>query len=175
MRLEEARFSASIMMRSSIRFVFPGVQIDCTTKTSIPRTLSSISTWISPSLKFRTSAFPREIPRNWQISLARGTLEFPVKIRISSILSPFLSEKNWLGREDSNLRMRVPKTRVLPLDDAPAIYERRKAQGEGGARRPPYLLLATDCPLYPLGLNDFPPRRQREFFFRPFRRLRIAE
>jgi hypothetical protein len=25
----------------------------------------------------------------------------------------------WLGREDSNLRMRVPKTRVLPLDDAP--------------------------------------------------------
>ena len=26
---------------------------------------------------------------------------------------------SWLGREDSNLRMRVPKTRVLPLDDAP--------------------------------------------------------
>ncbi len=27
----------------------------------------------------------------------------------------------WLGREDSNLRMQVPKTCVLPLDDAPAI------------------------------------------------------
>ncbi len=25
----------------------------------------------------------------------------------------------WLGREDSNLRMRAPKARVLPLDDAP--------------------------------------------------------
>ena len=25
-----------------------------------------------------------------------------------------------LGRQDSNLRMRVPKTRVLPLDDAPS-------------------------------------------------------
>ena len=25
----------------------------------------------------------------------------------------------WLGREDSNLRMQVPKTCVLPLDDAP--------------------------------------------------------
>src|SRR5262245_19486582 len=27
----------------------------------------------------------------------------------------------WLGREDSNLRMQVPKTCVLPLDDAPAL------------------------------------------------------
>ncbi len=25
----------------------------------------------------------------------------------------------WLGWEDSNLRMRAPKTRVLPLDDTP--------------------------------------------------------
>ena len=30
----------------------------------------------------------------------------------------------WLGREDSNLRMRVPKTRVLPLDDAPVALQR---------------------------------------------------
>jgi hypothetical protein len=29
------------------------------------------------------------------------------------------SKPSWLGREDSNLRMRIPKTRVLPLDDAP--------------------------------------------------------
>ena len=27
--------------------------------------------------------------------------------------------RGWLGREDSNLRMRVPKTRDLPLVDAP--------------------------------------------------------
>ncbi len=34
--------------------------------------------------------------------------------------------KIWLGREDSNLRMQVPKTCVLPLDDAPAIRLRRQ-------------------------------------------------
>ena len=32
----------------------------------------------------------------------------------------------WLGREDSNLRMRDPKTRVLPLDDAPSATRRQE-------------------------------------------------
>lgn len=27
--------------------------------------------------------------------------------------------KKWLAGQDSNLRIRVPKTRVLPLDDRP--------------------------------------------------------
>ena len=31
----------------------------------------------------------------------------------------------WLGREDSNLRMRAPKARVLPLDDAPVVIKIR--------------------------------------------------
>ncbi len=31
-------------------------------------------------------------------------------------------KKKWLGREDSNLRMRVPKTRAFPLGDAPTQY-----------------------------------------------------
>ena len=34
---------------------------------------------------------------------------------------PVPGAQNWLGREDSNLRMQVPKTCVLPLDDAPAL------------------------------------------------------
>jgi hypothetical protein len=32
----------------------------------------------------------------------------------------YSSSMNWLGREDSNLRMQEPKSCVLPLDDAPA-------------------------------------------------------
>ena len=35
----------------------------------------------------------------------------------------------WLGRQDSNLRMPVPKTGVLPLDDAPPGSEHFE-QGE---------------------------------------------
>ena len=31
-----------------------------------------------------------------------------------------IMEKLWLGREDSNLRMAVPKTAALPLGYAPA-------------------------------------------------------
>ena len=33
----------------------------------------------------------------------------------------FLNVKNWLGRQDSNLRMPTPKTGALPLGDAPTI------------------------------------------------------
>lgn len=29
--------------------------------------------------------------------------------------------KEWLGREDSNLRMPIPKTGALPLGDAPTL------------------------------------------------------
>jgi hypothetical protein len=31
----------------------------------------------------------------------------------------YLCKFNWLGRQDSNLRMPVPKTGALPLGDAP--------------------------------------------------------
>ena len=40
MRPAEARFSASIMMSSSIRLSFTGEQVDWTTNTSEPRTVS---------------------------------------------------------------------------------------------------------------------------------------
>ena len=49
----------------------------------------------------------------------------------------------WLGREDSNLRMTVPKTVALPLGDAPnaglLVIRRRhhKFKGSGRRRRPP--------------------------------------
>ena len=47
-------------------------------------------------------------------------------------------EKNWLGWQDSNLRMPVPKTGALPLGDTPAVpllgeserpYSERKSEG----------------------------------------------
>jgi hypothetical protein len=37
---------------------------------------------------------------------------------------------DWLGREDSNLRMQDPNSCVLPLDDAP-IQNRQEAVGYG--------------------------------------------
>jgi hypothetical protein len=36
-------------------------------------------------------------------------------------VSHFLND--WLGWEDSNLRVQVPKTCVLPLDDTPIFFE----------------------------------------------------
>src|SRR3990172_8040105 len=114
-------------MRSSIRLSLPGQQIDCTTNTSVPLTFSSISTKTSPSLNLLTVALPRGIPRASHISWASCLLEFPEKSFNFSIL-PFIrcllftthdSRAFWLGREDSNLRMQVSKTCVLPLDDAP--------------------------------------------------------
>src|SRR5687767_1208022 len=38
----------------------------------------------------------------------------------------------WLGRQDSNLRMPVPKTGALPLGDAPACRPMRWALARGG-------------------------------------------
>jgi hypothetical protein len=79
-RFAEARRSASAMIRSSIRFVLLGAQVDWITKTSQPRTFSSISTLISPSEKGLTSARASGTPRFSQISCASCGLEFPAKI-----------------------------------------------------------------------------------------------
>jgi hypothetical protein len=40
--------------------------------------------------------------------------------------------KDWLGRQDSNLRMPVPKTGALPLGDAPAAGGRLAAGERDG-------------------------------------------
>ena len=54
-----------------------------------------------------------------------------IQVSRGSIL--IITIRYWLGREDSNLRMRVPKTRVLPLDDAPVKCP-DAAQGLGPGR-----------------------------------------
>jgi hypothetical protein len=43
--------------------------------------------------------------------------------------------ESWLGRQDSNLGMSVPKTDALPLGDAPtaAVFSRWHARLQGGS------------------------------------------
>ena len=56
MRRADERRSASMMIKSSIRWSFAGNEVDCSTYTSAPRTFSLISTNISSSAKRRTEA-----------------------------------------------------------------------------------------------------------------------
>src|SRR3990172_1293838 len=79
MRRADERRSASTTMRSSIRCVLAGWQIDWITKQSMPRTFSRISTFTSPSLNVLTSALPSSRPRVLATALASGGLEFPQK------------------------------------------------------------------------------------------------
>ena len=79
MRRALARFSASAMISSSIRFSLVGLQVGCTTKTSRARTFWRISTVTSPSEKRPTAALPSSTPRWPAISWASAGLALPVK------------------------------------------------------------------------------------------------
>jgi hypothetical protein len=81
MEWAEARFSASAMMSSSMRFVFASGEVDCTMKDSRPRTFSPISTWISPSEKRPTVHSARGRPSSRAIASASLRLELPAKTR----------------------------------------------------------------------------------------------
>src|SRR5690606_2172246 len=86
--LAEARFRASIMIRTSIRWSLTGAQVDWMTKQSHPRTLSSRRIWISPSENRWTSALHNGTPMHSLISRASFRLELQV---ISfSLLSPYI-------------------------------------------------------------------------------------
>ena len=56
------------MTSSSIRLSFVGAQVDCTTKTSRPRTFCWISTVVSPSEKRPTEALPKLMPQKTQVA-----------------------------------------------------------------------------------------------------------
>ena len=56
------------------------------------------------------------------------------------ILTEGVKTKEWLGREDSNLRMPAPKAGVLPLDDAPAKTRRQEARDREPSRQGPLQL-----------------------------------
>src|SRR5438874_12208964 len=87
MRAALERRSASTMIIISIKWSFVGAHVDCSTKTSLPRTFSRSSTITSPSLKretvdrpswiFRFNANPRlaqRVAKNLNIQLGRSTV-----------------------------------------------------------------------------------------------------
>jgi hypothetical protein len=57
-REAEERLKLSSMISSSIRFSLTGSQVGCTTKTSEPRTFSSIWQNVSPSEKLKAETLP---------------------------------------------------------------------------------------------------------------------
>ena len=79
MRRALARFRASTIISSSIRFSLVGLQVDCTMKMSRARTFCRISTVTSPSEKRPTAAWPSSMPSVAAISRANTGLALPVK------------------------------------------------------------------------------------------------
>src|SRR6185312_15048111 len=86
MRRAEERRSASVMIRSSIRWSLAGNEVDWITNTSEPRTFSWISTKISMSEKRRTTALVIGTSRWLAIAAARAGLELPA----TSLTAPLL-------------------------------------------------------------------------------------
>jgi hypothetical protein len=64
-----------------------GAQVDCSTKTSLPRTFSSSSTITSPSLNFETVALPSWMFSCFATDCASRGLALPVNtIRLSKAM-----------------------------------------------------------------------------------------
>ena len=83
-RPAEARRRASIMSSVSMRLSLVGVQVGCRTKQSLPRTFSRISTMISPSENFPTTACPIGMFRRLQTLCASNGFALPANtIRLS--------------------------------------------------------------------------------------------
>src|SRR6266487_1831356 len=147
------------MTSSSMRFS-AGEPVAWTMNTSPPRMFSLIRTDTSPSSKRSTSASPSGVLSFSQMALASGRLAFPLKMRHGSkSRSPEAMLRarmrrgghppgrpdpdqasrpgsGWLGREDSNLQYRDPKSRALPLGHAPPT-ERDFRHGPPARKRPP--------------------------------------
>ena len=67
------------MMSSSIKFSLTGCEVGCTTKTSRPRTSSSMRARNSPSGKFINVHFPSGSPRHWAMRSASWMFARPLK------------------------------------------------------------------------------------------------
>src|SRR5258705_11007388 len=88
MRRADERRSASVMIRSSIKWSLVGNDVDWMMNASEPRTFSWISTKISISAKRRTTALVSGRPRPWAISCASAGLELPA----TNLIEPFLAD-----------------------------------------------------------------------------------
>src|SRR5206468_12432741 len=87
MRRADDRRSASVMIRSSIRWSLAGNDVDWIMNASEPRTFSRISTKISLSAKRRTLALVSGRCSQLAISWASTGLELPA----TSLIEPFLA------------------------------------------------------------------------------------
>jgi hypothetical protein len=94
-RRADARRSASIISRSSMMWWSTGEHVDCTTKTSTPRTFSSIRTRVSSFLKVETSAPPSRMPRCEAISRASAGFADPEKTSISFFMPGPSTSGSW--------------------------------------------------------------------------------
>ena len=133
MRAADDRRNASIMISSSIRCSSTGAHVGWTMKTSVPRMFSSIWNDTSVSGNRRSRACPSGMPRNSAISARQLRVraareDFQVaesrRHRHASLVHRPGALDDWLGRKDSNLRIRDPKSRALPLGHAPAPWRR---------------------------------------------------
>src|SRR5437879_9482409 len=94
MRRADERRSASVMIKSSIRWSFAGNEVDWMMKASEPRTFSWISTKISMSAKRRTTALVSGRSRPCAMACARAGLELPA----TSLMEPFLADMDASSR-----------------------------------------------------------------------------
>jgi hypothetical protein len=85
-RSADDRRNASSIISSSIRFASVGGQVDCTIKTSPPRTFSSIWKLNSPSEKRSVNARPMSQLSWRQISSANLGFAFPEKILMPPVV-----------------------------------------------------------------------------------------
>src|SRR6267154_925137 len=88
MRRAEDRRSASVMIKSSIRWSLAGNDVDWMMNASEPRMFSSTSTKISLSAKRRTLALVSGISSPAAIAWASAGLELPA----TSLIEPFLAD-----------------------------------------------------------------------------------
>src|SRR4051812_38770660 len=88
MRRADERRSASVMIRSSIRWSLAGNDVDWMMNASEPRTFSSTSTKISLSAKRRTLALVSGMSSPSAIACAKAGLELPA----TSLIEPFLAD-----------------------------------------------------------------------------------
>jgi hypothetical protein len=69
----------------------------------------------------------RQIENDYKrITATAVTSSLSASLRTALILQDL---ENWLGRQDSNLGMPVPKTGALPLGDAPPLGHAPRRQG----------------------------------------------
>src|SRR4051794_40381899 len=127
MRRADEQRSASVMIKSSIKWSLAGNDVDWMMKASEPRTFSWISTKISMSAKRRTTALASCRSRPLAISCAKTGLELPA----TSLIEPFLADIAASPRNPVDTTLSILNTR-----GSGAFFNVRGDIKEGPERQP---------------------------------------